>query len=93
MLAFKVLGGKIEECKNTYLAYGGDRKQLLTNEQLEPPSAKCQVCSSAYLQLEVNIQKTKLGYLIDDVFQQKLGIPGEIMVEEGSRLDIYFILQ
>lgn len=90
LLAFKVLSGKIQDCKNTYLAYGGDRKQLLTNEQLESPNAKCQVCSSTYLQLEVNTQSVNLGYLIDGLID-KLGIPGEIMVEEGSRYFSYII--
>ena len=85
MLAFKVLGGKMEKCKNTYLSYGGDRKQLLTNEQLESPSSACHVCSNTYLQLEINIQKTTLGYLLKEIIQNKLGILGDIMFEEGSR--------
>jgi hypothetical protein len=85
MLAFKVLAEKTQDCKNTYLAYGGDRKQLITNEQVEPPSAACLICSNTYLSLEVNTQKTTLGFLIDEIIQNKLNIPGEIMVEEGSR--------
>ncbi len=85
MLAFKVLAGKSQDCKNTYLAYGGDRRQLLTNEQLESPSPTCHVCSNTYLQVELNTEKVVLGFLIDEIVQNSLNIPGEITVEEGSR--------
>ena len=89
MLSFKVLGEKLDSCKNTYLAYGGDRKHLLTNEQLEPPNPRCQVCSSTYLQLTINPRVATIRYLVEEILQKPdhngLGIMGELMIEEGSR--------
>jgi ubiquitin-like 1-activating enzyme E1 B len=86
MNAVKILSKKLNECKNTFVAYGGVRTHLLMNEELQKPSEKCPVCTNGYFMVRLNNQNT-LKTLIDSLKDIKL--EGEVTVQVGEQ---YFIL-
>ena len=83
MLAFKILAGKIASAKNTYVVYGGERKQFLLSENIEVRNPNCPVCSNNYIQMSIP-ENTKLQKLVETVTKE-LNLEGDITVQVGER--------
>ena len=86
MLAFKILAGKIETAKNTYVVYGGDRKQVLLSESIEKRNPECPICSNTYLSLQ--IPETKTLETLIELVTKELGLKGEISVQNGEQYSL-----
>lgn len=87
MLALKVILGKTNECKHTFVAYGGDRVHFLMNEIAPKANPNCMVCTNGYLTLQINL-KDPLMVLISALQNPKqfgVNVPGELTIQDGDR--------
>lgn len=84
--AIKVLA-KDAKAKNVFLVRPvRGRKQLLNMEDLVPPNPECGVCSNIYIRVTCDVENTTIGELVDAVVRRRLGLSGDVGVEEGGRL-------
>ena len=87
--AYQILSNQMQSCTYSYLLYGGDRPQLVSNQSLPPPNPECVVCSSTYLILTLDTSSKTLRFIIDEIISKKenqIPLDGDLSVEEGSRL-------
>ncbi|KAJ1555454.1 E1 ubiquitin-activating protein uba2 [Nowakowskiella sp. JEL0078] len=91
--AIKVLTGKLDECKYTYLVRGGTRP--FQGHTAHKPLETCTLCNSDYYSLQINTDST-LEQFLTLLRKEKnssenggfsgLGIEEEITVQENGRL-------
>jgi ubiquitin-like 1-activating enzyme E1 B len=84
--ACKVLAKDVK-AKNVFLVRPvAGRKQLLNIEELVKPNPACGVCSSIYVRVSCCVESTSIGVLVETVVRERLGLTGDLGVEEGGRL-------
>ncbi|CAJ0768845.1 14710_t:CDS:10 [Entrophospora sp. SA101] len=88
MQSFKILNGKLNECKTVYF----DRSrlpQVFLSESLKKPKPNCLICSNAYVSLKINTKKTTLREFLEKIVllddQDKTDI-GDYMVTQDGRM-------
>ncbi|RUS20081.1 hypothetical protein BC937DRAFT_86396 [Endogone sp. FLAS-F59071] len=98
MQAFKVLNGRLEDAKRTYLRYGTRAPQLLLYlEGNSKPNPKCYVCQNTNIDLKVDVHNATLRDLVEKMVcasEEDGGIElgEEVVVTESGRMlyDIEF---
>ncbi|KAL1918225.1 uncharacterized protein VTP21DRAFT_3491 [Calcarisporiella thermophila] len=89
MQAFKVLDGRLGDCKTIYLRQVAPK--LFVTEPLAPPNPECRVCNNHYCILRTDVSKATLRSVIKGIDQEfKTGY--EVIVAERDRIlyDIEF---
>ncbi|RUS34915.1 hypothetical protein BC938DRAFT_477829 [Jimgerdemannia flammicorona] len=91
MQAFKVLNGRLEDAKRTYLRPGTRAPQLLYLEANSAPNPKCPVCQNTNVGLKIDVHKATLGDLVTKVVcasEEEGGIElgEEVAITEGGRM-------
>lgn len=74
MEAIKVLDGKLDDCRSSYLLRRPSRKRFLLPAQLEPPNPNCYVCGSSFVQVSIDTERTLLKHFIDQVLRSHFGM-------------------
>ncbi|GAM22192.1 hypothetical protein SAMD00019534_053670, partial [Acytostelium subglobosum LB1] len=86
MEAFKVLGGRYDQCRSTYLYKVPSGKRLLLPAELDKPKADCYVCSQKFITLKINTLKTTLAQLVNDVLKKALSFHDPMLTVGASLL-------
>ncbi|KAJ3072603.1 hypothetical protein HDU98_003326 [Podochytrium sp. JEL0797] len=84
--AFKILNNESDQCKNTYLAHGGQRTQLVCGETPPAPNKDCGTCQAGYFTLAVDTAVFTLGEFVDSVLNKELKVEGEVTINEEGRM-------
>jgi len=92
--ALKVIQGKYEQCRMTYLQKAPSRGRLLLPSEHEKPNVNCFVCGSHFATIKINTNVSTLGMFVDKVLKQKLGfnepsiiVNSDILYECGEDLE------
>jgi ubiquitin-like 1-activating enzyme E1 B len=87
ILAIKALSSKLNECKSTFVTYGGNRRHVLGSEESPKPNSQCAVCSCGYLTLELDLKTYTIKKILDEVItsESELCLKGDITIVEGDR--------
>lgn len=86
LLAIRVLQQSYRDCKKTYLAYNNERR-LLHNEGLQRPNPECAVCSMAFIEVKMDVEKTSVQSLLFNVIQPEetgFGMSEEVTLIRGD---------
>ncbi|XP_067929209.1 SUMO-activating enzyme subunit 2-like [Watersipora subatra] len=87
MESLKIVSGRIDRCKATYLVRKPNtQKKLLNPCQLEKPNSKCYVCSEKpEVTLQVNPATMTLQVLRDKVLKRELGMQSpDVELDDGK---------
>jgi ubiquitin-like 1-activating enzyme E1 B len=87
LMAGKILKGKSEEVRTTYLSYTQANRYLL-NETSSKPSPTCGVCSMAFRSVAVDLNRTTLQAIVD-LAQQELELGDEITIVDNADRMLY----
>ncbi|GAB7350736.1 hypothetical protein MBLNU459_g1287t1 [Dothideomycetes sp. NU459] len=80
--AFKIMQGNLQKSKMVFLAKSTDR--MINQESLRPPKADCAICGNAQATLKVDISKTTLDQLLEQLLKVKLGYTGELSISTDA---------
>ncbi|KAI9360431.1 hypothetical protein DFJ73DRAFT_815711 [Zopfochytrium polystomum] len=91
--AFKVLGGSMDNLRETYVVCGTNQggtqlsTSLIMSEPIaNEPVATCSVCRAGYFTLEVDTAGFTLGDFVEKALRSNLGLAGDLSISEGKRL-------
>ncbi|KAN0006591.1 hypothetical protein ACTFIU_003305 [Dictyostelium citrinum] len=94
MEAIKVIDGRFDECRATYLYQLPSGKRLLMPTQLEPQNPKCFVCNRSFITCRLNTEKTTISQFIEHVLKKSLAVNepiltvGNDIIYEGGDQDL-----
>jgi ubiquitin-like 1-activating enzyme E1 B len=74
MEAIKVIDGRLEDCRSSYLLRRPSSKRFLLPAQLEKPNPNCYVCGSSFVQVAIDTEKTLLRHFIEQVLRSHFGM-------------------
>ena len=74
MEAIKVIDGRLEDCRSSYLLRRPSSKRFLLPAQLEKPNPNCYVCGSSFVQVAIDTEKTLLKHFIEQVLRSHFGM-------------------
>jgi ubiquitin-like 1-activating enzyme E1 B len=74
MEALKVIDGRVEDCRSSYLLRRPSSKRFLLPAQLEQPNPNCYVCGSSFVQVAIDTEKTLLKHFIEQVLRAHFGM-------------------
>jgi len=83
---FRVLGGRISECKNTWLKKQPTRGMLFVGSSLDPPNPSCYVCGDAFITLKIDIETTRLSYFLSEIVSKEWQCLEPILTGDGGQL-------
>jgi len=72
--ALKVIDGRVEDCRSSYLLRRPSNKRFLLPAQLEEPNSNCYVCGSSFVQVAIDTEKTTLKHFIDQLLCSYFGM-------------------
>eukprot|EP00002_Diphylleia_rotans_P019001 TRINITY_DN3674_c0_g1_i1.p1 TRINITY_DN3674_c0_g1~~TRINITY_DN3674_c0_g1_i1.p1 ORF type:complete len:479 (-),score=98.69 TRINITY_DN3674_c0_g1_i1:729-2129(-) len=86
--AFKILSGKFDDCRTTYLMKTPSRKRLFQSVKSGQPNSKCYVCCGSWLSVRLNTKDTTLGDFITKVSPHSLRLSTTITISIWIRLHL-----
>jgi ubiquitin-like 1-activating enzyme E1 B len=84
LMAKKILQGKADSIKTTFLAYNNPRR-LLHNEQLQPPSPRCSVCSMTFRHVRLDLNSHTLNDIVS-LAKNQLKLSEVAVMDRNGRL-------
>lgn len=65
--AQKILGGKVDGCRTTFITHGSNRKNLFVNQELEGPNPECATCNVHRVTLTLPCASTNLSFIVNEI--------------------------
>jgi ubiquitin-like 1-activating enzyme E1 B len=89
--AFRVLAGKLDQCRNTWLKKQPTRGMLFVGSTLDPPNPKCYVCGDHFVRVKINTETTALKFFLEEIVMKEWELRSPILsvTVEGSMKIIY----
>ncbi|KAK5580083.1 hypothetical protein RB653_000096 [Dictyostelium firmibasis] len=92
--AIKIVDGRFDQCRSTYLYQLPSGKRLLMPVEIEPQNPKCFVCNRSFITCRLNTEKITIGQFIDQVLKKTLALNEPILtvgtdiIYEGGDQDL-----
>lgn len=80
----KALQNQWQQCKMVWVARTADR--AIATTEINTPNPSCAVCRTPYIPIKVNAAKLTIQTFVQEVVKDKVGLPGDVSLVEGSRV-------